>query len=267
MMEDADFDAPDDRHPTTVGFEDTGSTHIRPPIPTALSMQSFLNVAELTPWFANDEGRAIPPADLLDVVIALSGGHFLSNKRLGAAFLDEFGSVGAVLAADRGRLLVWLEQEGLPKWFNEQLYLRLRATSKLMEVVLWEKIRDRPIIAGWQHLLDYLKIVLGGNSIEQFRILFLDKRNTLIKDEVQQRGTVDHTPLYPREVARRSLELGASAVILVHNHPSGDPRPSRADIEITKQVGAALHPLRVLLHDHLIVGAARHMSFKSEGLI
>ena len=123
------------------------------------------------------------------------------------------------------------------------------------------------MISSSDKLLDYLKVALGHEPIEQFRVLFLDKKNILIRDEVQQRGTVDHTPLYPREIAKRALELGASALIMVHNHPSGDPTPSRADIEMTKQVKAAISPIRVALHDHLIIGKDKHLSFECEGYL
>ena len=133
--------------------------------------------------------------------------------------------------------------------------------------MLREEIQDRPVIGSWTALLDYLQVALAHEPIEQFRVLFLDRKNILIRDEVQQRGTVDHTPLYPREIAKRALELGASALIMVHNHPSGDPTPSRADIEMTKQVVQALAPVGITVHDHVIVGKNRHTSFKSQRLI
>lgn len=223
--------------------------------------------SELHAWFAADKNSTIPNSYLLDIVVTLAGGQFLSTKGLGSELLAEFGSIGAVLAADESELRRWVGQQDQSRWFIEQLHLRLKATAILMQRALTEELQERPILTSWQTLLDYLKIAIGSESIEQFRVLFLDKKNILIKDEIQQRGTVDHTPLYPREIAKRSLELGASAVIMVHNHPSGDPTPSRSDIEITKQVVAALAPLRIILHDHLIVGRVRHTSFKSEGLI
>jgi DNA repair protein RadC len=136
-----------------------------------------------------------------------------------------------------------------------------------LQRVLREQIQDRPVIGSWTALLDYLQVALAHEPIEQFRVLFLDRKNILIRDEVQQRGTVDHTPLYPREITRRALELQASALIMVHNHPSGDPTPSRADIEMTKQVVQALAPVGITVHDHVIVGKNRHTSFKSQRLI
>jgi DNA repair protein RadC len=130
-----------------------------------------------------------------------------------------------------------------------------------------EELKDRPVIGSWTSLLDYLQVALAHEPIEQFRVLFLDRKNILIKDEVQQRGTVDHTPLYPREIVKRALELQASAIIMVHNHPSGDPTPSRADIDMTKQVTQALAAVGITIHDHVIIGKNRHTSFKSQRLI
>jgi DNA repair protein RadC len=123
------------------------------------------------------------------------------------------------------------------------------------------------VIASWQALLDYLRAAMAYETIEQVRILFLDRKNRLIADEVQGRGTVDHTPVYPREVVKRALELGASALILVHNHPSGDPTPSQADIEMTRAVQEAAGSLGVAVHDHLVVGAVETASFRSLGLL
>lgn len=223
--------------------------------------------SELLSWFASDQHSTIPASFLLDIVATSAGPQFMSTKGLGAGLLAEFGSIGGVLAADANRLRQWLEKKGESKWFVEQLCLRLNATATLMRHALAEEVQERPIVSSWRALLDYLKISIGSQSIEHFRILFLDKKNILIKDELQQRGTVDHTPIYPREIAKRSLELGASAIVMVHNHPSGDPTPSRADIEITKQVISALTPLRITLHDHLIIGQNRHMSFRKDGLI
>jgi DNA repair protein RadC len=130
-----------------------------------------------------------------------------------------------------------------------------------------ERVIGRPVISSWQALLDYCRASMAQHKIEQFRLLFLDRKNMLIADELQQQGTVDHTPVYPREVVKRALELGASALILVHNHPSGDPTPSKADIEMTREIQKAAAALGVTVHDHLVIGAAGHASFKSLGLL
>ena len=125
------------------------------------------------------------------------------------------------------------------------------------------EIMQRPALSSWTQVLDYCRAVMGFETREQFRILFLDKKNHLIADEVQQRGTVDHTPVYVREVVKRALELSSTAIILVHNHPSGDPMPSRADIEMTRQIVDAAKPLGVQVHDHIIVGRNGHASLKA----
>ena len=124
-----------------------------------------------------------------------------------------------------------------------------------------------PILGSWQALIDYVRTQMAFNDIEQFRILFLDKKNRLVADEVQQVGTVDHTPVYPREVIKRSLELSATAIILVHNHPSGDPSPSSADVQMTRQINDVARPLGITLHDHIIVGRNGHSSLKGLKLI
>jgi DNA repair protein RadC len=126
---------------------------------------------------------------------------------------------------------------------------------------------EKPVLNNWDRLMDYLNAALAREKIEQFRILFLDSKNRLIADEAQARGTVNHTPVYPREVIKRALELHATALILVHNHPSGDPTPSRADIEMTGEIMAAGAVLSVVVHDHLIIGNGRHLSFRREGLL
>ena len=126
---------------------------------------------------------------------------------------------------------------------------------------------NRPVISSWQKLLDYCRAGMAYAKKEEFRVLFLDRKNVLIADEVQHTGTVDHTPVYPREVMKRALDLGASAIIMVHNHPSGDPTPSKGDVEMTKEVREAGEKLGIALHDHLIIGRRGHASFKSLGLL
>jgi DNA repair protein RadC len=129
------------------------------------------------------------------------------------------------------------------------------------------RVRRRPLLTNWQGVIDYLRTVMAYDQIEQFRILFLDRKNNLISDELQQRGTVDHIPVYPREVIKRALLLNASAVIVAHNHPTGDPTPSRDDVEMTRRLKVALDALEVELHDHIIIGHGKHTSFRSAGLL
>ena len=141
------------------------------------------------------------------------------------------------------------------------------ATQVANERVLRDSIGSRTVISSWNALLGYVRVAMAGKTREEFRVLFLDKKNALIADEMMNRGTVDHAPVYPREIIKRALEVDASAIILVHNHPSGDPEPSSADIDMTRQVIEAGRPLRITVHDHLIVGAQSTTSFKALGFI
>ncbi len=181
-------------------------------------------------------------------------------KPLAKALLAEFGSLGGLLAAEPAALA---GRGGL----GPPAVALIRAVAAIGERALRDQVMARPILGGWQQLLDYLRVALRHRKAEEFRLLFLDRKNALIADEAQQRGTVDHAPVYPREVARRALELHASAVIMVHNHPGGDPTPSRADIEVTRQVAQALGAVQITLHDHLIIGRNDHASFKTLGLL
>lgn len=181
-------------------------------------------------------------------------------KPLAKMLIDQFGGFAAVIAAEKASLE---RVKGMGEGAVAALKLVEAAAIRLAKA----EISDKPVIGSWTQLLDYCRTSMARAAIEQFRVLFLDRKNRLIADEVQQTGTVDHTPVYPREIMKRALELGASAVILVHNHPSGDPTPSRADIEITKEVAKAAQALGVQLHDHLIVGRSGHTSFKSQGLL
>jgi DNA repair protein RadC len=133
--------------------------------------------------------------------------------------------------------------------------------------LLRHRVREQPVLSSWAQLLDYLRVAQAAKQTEQFRLLFLDAKNRLVADEVHQTGTIDETPVYPREVAKRALELGAAALIVVHNHPSGDPTPSKADIAITKEIAAALATLNIQLHDHLILGRGKHASLRTLGLL
>jgi DNA repair protein RadC len=192
--------------------------------------------------------------------------------RTSASYEGDRHAENGALSEEDSRWRIF-EQVDANKWEIVRLWRRretevlLKVVGELLKRVLREEIRERPVIGSWTALLDYLQVALAHEPIEQFRVLFLDRKNILIRDELQQRGTVDHTPLYPREIVKRALELGASAIIMVHNHPSGDPTPSRADIEMTKQVVQALGAVGLTVHDHVIVGKNRHTSFKSQRLI
>ena len=181
-------------------------------------------------------------------------------KPLAKALLARFGSAAAVLTAS-------LDELRQVPGVGEAAALDLKAVHEASRRVSMAEVERRPVISSWTALLDYVRAAVQHEPREQFRVLFLDKKNQLIRDEVMNRGTVDHAPVYPREVVRRALELSASAVILVHNHPSGDPSPSAADIAVTKEVVAAARTLGVAVHDHLIVGRHGVESLKGRGLM
>lgn len=181
-------------------------------------------------------------------------------KPLARALLETFGSFSAVLSAPSARLL---KTEGVGSAVVTELKIVEAAAHKLAQA----RVMDRPAISGWTALVQYCRTAMAHRETEQFRVLFLDRKNVLIADEAQAEGTVDHVPVYPREVMKRALELNASALILVHNHPSGDPSPSDNDIAMTKQVDAAAQVLSITLHDHLVIGAGQEFSFRSEGYL
>ena len=182
------------------------------------------------------------------------------TKPVAKRLIERFGSFAEVINAPPERLK---EVKGVGDAAILQLKLVRAGALRLMQ----GGIMQRPVLTSWTAVLDYCRAAMGFEAREQFRILFLDKKNRLIADEVQQQGTVDHTPVYVREVVKRALELSASAIILVHNHPSGDPTPSRADIDMTRQIVDAARPLGVAIHDHIIVGRQGHASFKGLKLI
>ncbi|WP_068875749.1 MULTISPECIES: DNA repair protein RadC [unclassified Phenylobacterium] len=181
-------------------------------------------------------------------------------KPLAKQLLARFGSLGGVLGATA-------EELRTVAGVGEAVALDLKLQHEISLRTAREQVARRPVISSWTALLAYVKTALAHEAREQFRVLFLDKKNQLIADEVMNRGTVDHAPVYPREVARRALELSASALILVHNHPSGDPTPSSADVDMTRQIVEAVRPLRIAIHDHLVVGRDGVASFKALGLM
>jgi DNA repair protein RadC len=189
--------------------------------------------------------RSIPRADV---------------KPLAKALLARFGGLAAVLAAPLGDLRT------VPG-VGEAVALDLKLMHEGALRIARGALAKRAVISSWSALLGYVRTALAHESREQFRVLFLDKKNQLIADEVLGQGTVDHAPVYPREVARRALELSACALILVHNHPSGDPEPSGADIDMTRQIVDAVRALKIAVHDHLVVGRDGVASFKALGLI
>lgn len=181
-------------------------------------------------------------------------------KPVARALLDEFGDFNRALSAAPDRL-------AMVKGVGAAVITDLKIVEAAGQRMARAKVLRRHVISSWDAVLDYCHTTMAHRETEQFRVLYLDRKNILIADEEQARGTVDHVPVYPREVAKRALTLNASALILVHNHPSGDPTPSESDIAMTERISAACDALGLTLHDHLIIGKSRELSFRSEGLL
>lgn len=190
-------------------------------------------------------------------------------KPLAKALLSRFGALGAIVSASDAELqsVKALDTRGRPLAVSADTALDLRALKEFGLRIGQEPVMRRTVISSWSALTAYVRVALAHEAREQFRVLFLDTKNQLIRDEVMNQGTVDHAPVYPREIMRRALELSAKAVILVHNHPSGDPTPSRADVEMTRLIVEAGKPLQIAVHDHLVVGRDGVESFKARGLL
>lgn len=197
--------------------------------------------------------------EMLELVLSLSLPREVAAA-LARALLDRFGDFNGVVSASPTRLL---EQDGIDITVVDGLKIVEAAAQRLAQA----RVLRRSVISSWDALLAYCRTTMANREAEHFRVLFLDRQNALIADEEQGRGTVNHVPVYPREVAKRALELNASALILVHNHPSGDPTPSDSDIAMTERVRAALEALDITLHDHLVIGHARVVSFREAGLL
>jgi len=215
--------------------------------------------ARLRKRFLEEGPASFQDYELLEMVLF---GAFArtDTKPLAKELLSTFGSFADVVAAPRARLR---KVPGVGDTTVATLKVVHAAAARLRRV----EARGKPVLSSWTAVIDYCRAAMAFADKEQLRVLYLDKRNQLIGDEVQQEGTVDHTPVYPREVVRRALELSATAIVLVHNHPSGDPSPSRADIEMTKQIVEVARGLGIAVHDHIIVGRDGHASLKGLKLI
>src|ERR687884_1845849 len=209
--------------------------------------------------FAEVGGDAMPDYELLELVLFRSIPR-RDVKPIAKEILKRFGTFAEALAAAPQRLR---EIDGV----GESVVTDLKIVEAAARRIAKGAVAKRPVLSSWSAVLDYCRTAMAFAEKEQFRLLFLDKRNALIADEVQQSGTVDHTPVYPREVVKRALELSASALILVHNHPSGDPTPSAADVSMTREIAEVAKPLGIVIHDHIIVGREGHASFKGLRLI
>ncbi len=202
---------------------------------------------------------ALPDYELLEMVLfrAIKRGD---TKPVAKALLAKFGSFAEVISATPERLM---EVAGVGEALTTEIKLIRAAALRLMK----GEVINRPLLSSWTLILEYCRAAMAFQEKEQFRILFLDRKNQLVADEVQQEGTVDHTPVYTREVVKRALELSASAIVLVHNHPSGDPAPSIADIDMTRKIIDAAAKLGIEVHDHVIIGRTGHTSFRGSKLI
>ncbi|WP_424985448.1 RadC family protein [Microbulbifer sp. S227A] len=209
--------------------------------------------------FLEGGAAAMPDYELLELVLFRSIPR-RDVKPLAHALLAQFGDFNRVLSAPPERLA---EVRGV----GEAVITDLKIVEAAAHRMARARVLQRHVISSWDAILDYCHTTMAHRETEQFRVLFLDRKNVLIADEEQATGTVDHVPVYPREVAKRALELNASALILVHNHPSGDPSPSQADIDMTRQIQAAGDALGLTLHDHLIIGKSSELSFRAQGYL
>jgi len=202
---------------------------------------------------------AMPDYELLELVLFRAIPR-RDVKPLARLLLDTFGDFNRAISAPKERLM---QVSGVGECVVQELKIIEAAAHRLAR----SRVMQKAVISSWDAVLDYCHTTMAHHETEQFRILFLDRKNVLIADEEQAKGTVDHVPVYPREVVKRALELNASAMILVHNHPSGDPTPSDADITVTEQINTAAQALGLTLHDHLIIGRSREVSFRSAGYL
>lgn len=215
--------------------------------------------ARLRQRFMSGGAEAMPDYELLELVLFRAIPR-QDVKPLARRLLDRFGDFNRVLSADPSRLS---EVAGAGPAVIQELKIIEAAAARLAR----SRVMNQPLLSSWDSLVDYCHTVMAHAEVEHFRILYLDRKNVLIADEEQARGTVNHVPVYPREIVRRALELNSSALILVHNHPSGDPSPSEADIVMTRRIVEAAEVMDITVHDHLIIGKSRELSFRSQGLL
>lgn len=201
----------------------------------------------------------MPEYELLELLLFNAIGK-IDVKPLAKRLLATFGDLNGVIAASEHRIM---QVEGADRW----VYLQLRLVDAFAQRMAQAKVLRREVLSSWDALIAYCRTCMAHRETEQFRVLFLDRKNTMIADEALGSGTVGHVPVYPREVAKRALELNASAIIMVHNHPSGDPTPSSDDIKMTGRVMMACEAIDVTVHDHVVIGKEAEVSFRTEGLM
>jgi DNA repair protein RadC len=209
--------------------------------------------------FLDGGAAALPDYEMLELILFRAIPR-QDVKPLAHQLLDTFGDFNRVISAPVARL-------SQVKGVGDAVITELKIVEAAAQRLARSRILQRHVISSWDAVLDYCHTTMAHRDTEQFRVLYLDRKNVLVADEAQAQGTVDHVPVYPREVVKRALELNASALILVHNHPSGDPTPSEADILMTRQIKTAAEALGLTLHDHLVIGRSHELSFRSEGLL
>jgi DNA repair protein RadC len=229
------------------------------PVPDRLPSYIKDHRQRLRARFTEGGAKAMPDYELLELVLFRALPR-QDVKPLARLLLDTFGDFNRVITAEPARL-------SAVKGVGEAVVVELKVIEAAAQRMARAKVMNRPVLSSWDALIDYCHTAMAHRATEQFRILFLDRKNVLIADEEQAKGTVDHVPVYPREVVKRALELNASALILVHNHPSGDPTPSDADVSMTIQIKDAAQVLGLTLHDHLIIGKSRELSFRAQGYL
>ncbi|MGR3540248.1 MAG: RadC family protein [Hasllibacter sp.] len=251
------------------GFSEAAPPPMAPPAPPAsapapakaVRQPSYIrdHRTRLRERFMQGGPDAMPDYELLELVLFRAIPR-QDVKPLARRLLDEFGDLAGLISAPPARLR---QVHGVGDAVVQELKIVSAAAQRLART----RVMQRPVISSWEAILDYLRAALAHETREAFRCLYLDRKNTLIADEAMGHGTVDHVPVYPREVLRRALELEASALILVHNHPSGDPTPSDADIMMTDRIREGAEAIGLTLHDHVVVGASGQVSFRAEGLL
>jgi DNA repair protein RadC len=209
--------------------------------------------------FLSGGSLAVADYELLELI--LFAAHPRGDvKPLAKSLLHRFGGLSQVIKAPENQLL---ESDGM----GPASVVAIKIVTAVLEKMMQQEMKEAPVLGSWKLVIDYCKFTMGHLQNEQLRLLFVDRQNRLLADEVQQTGTIDHTPVYTREVIRRALELGASGLIIVHNHPSGDPTPSKADITVTQEIVQAADKLGIQVHDHIIIGRENHVSMRSRGLL
>lgn len=239
----------------------TGDEALATPVNAKGRMPSYItdHRARLRERFMAGGSQAMPDYEMLELVLFRAIPR-QDVKPLARRLLDKFGDFNRVISAAPARLR---ELHGV----GDAVIIELKIVEAAAQRLARSKVINRHVLSSWETLIDYCHTAMAHRDTEQFRVLYLDRKNVLIADEAQAQGTVDHVPVYPREVMKRALELNASALILVHNHPSGDPTPSDADITMTTQINDGAKALGIVLHDHLIIGKNRELSFRAAGYL